>query len=240
MNGPLLSVVVPAFNEQALLASTVRQMRESLRKTEVEAEIIIVNDGSRDQTAEQADALAAESGGMIRALHQPNQGIGGAFRTGARAARGDYVMLWPADMPATPETLAPYVQNLGRADVIVGCRDQRVGYNPLMRFNAWLYPKLVSRLFGLQLRDVNWIHAYRRDAFLRLQLTERGIPMMAETLVRLRDAGESFREIDVEMVARPGRGSASRVKVMWRTLTGLLRFWRTWCSEKKDDGHKEA
>jgi glycosyltransferase involved in cell wall biosynthesis len=189
---PALSVVLPAYNEEALLDGCVRQLHAALASLQVAAEIIIVNDGSRDRTKEIADRLAADLPGVI-ALHQANQGIGGAFRAGTARATGDYLILWPADMPAEPADLAPYTKQFGQADVIVGVREQRLGYNPLMRVNAWLYPKLVATLFGLRLRDVNWIHAYRRSLFTRITLTQRGIPMLVEALVRLRDLGASFR-----------------------------------------------
>lgn len=228
-----LSVIVPAFNEEVLLAGAIRDLRRSLDELGVAAEIIIVNDGSRDRTAAIADELARELPGVV-ACHQANQGIGGAFRTGAARATGTYLILWPADMPATARDLAPYTESFGRADVIVGVRRQRLGYNPLMRFNSWLYPQIVATLFGLRLRDVNWIHAYRRDQFLRIRLTQRGIPMLVEMLVRLRDLGARIVEVDVEMKARLGGvSSASRPKVMWRTLTGLFSLWRSWRRESR-------
>ena len=229
---PQLSVILPAYNEEALLAGCVRGLHGALADLGVPAEIVIVDDGSRDRTPEIADALARDLPG-VAAVHQANQGIGGAFRTGVQRATGDYLILWPADMPAEPADLAPYAAQFGRADVIVGVRQARLGYNPLMRLNAWLYPRIVATLFGLRLRDVNWIHAYRRELFARITLTQRGIPMLVEALVRLRDLGATFVEVDVVMKQRLGGvASASRFKVMWRTLTGLLAFWRLWRRER--------
>jgi len=192
-----------------------------------------VDDGSGDRTGVIADALAGELA-RVKVVHQTNQGIGGAFRAGVESAEGDYIMLWPVDMPATMGDLAPYLSQFGIADVIVGCRKGRIGYNPLMLVNAWIYPKLVSLLFGLRVRDVNWIHAYRRKTFMNIRLTQRGIPMLAEALVRLRDAGASFVEVDVVMKERVGGvASASRFRVMRRTLTGIFSFWRIWRREKQ-------
>jgi glycosyltransferase involved in cell wall biosynthesis len=233
MNEPgfALSIVVPAYNEEALLAGAVRDLRRSLDELKLAAEIIVVNDGSRDGTPAIADGLARELPGVL-VCHQANQGIGGAFRTGATRATGEYLMLWPADMPSTAADLAPYAAEFGRADVIVGVRRQRLGYNPLMRLNSWLYPRLVALLFDLRLRDVNWIHAYRLSAFRRIALTQRGIPMLTEALVKLRDQGASFVEVEVDMKARLGGvSSASRFRVMWRTLTGLFSLWRDWRRE---------
>ena len=228
-----LSVVLPAYNEEVLLESCVRQLHTALATLQVSAEIIVVNDGSRDRTKEIADQLSRDLAGVI-SVHQANQGIGGAFRTGTQRATGEYIILWPADMPAEPADLAPYTRQFGQADVIVGVRQARLGYNPLMRLNAWLYPKIVATLFGLRLRDVNWIHAYRRDLFTKIKLTQRGIPMLVEALVRLRDLGGTFIEVDVKMKQRLGGvASASRLKIMWRTLTGLFSFWKLWREERR-------
>ena len=95
---PALSVILPAYNEEALLEDALRQLRASLDALEIEAEIVVVNDGSRDRTPAIADRLAGELRGVV-VCHQQNQGIGGAFRTGVARATGDYLILWPADMP---------------------------------------------------------------------------------------------------------------------------------------------
>jgi glycosyltransferase involved in cell wall biosynthesis len=230
---PALSVIVPAFNEQLLLGSSIQALHASLAGFEIASEVIIVNDGSRDHTGAVADELAQRFG-KVRVCHQPNQGIGGAFRTGAVLAAGEYIILWPVDMEAQPADLEPYISNLGVADVIVGCRRRRLGYNPVMLLNSWIYPKLVAVLFGFRIRDVNWIHAYRKSLFREVQLTQRGIPMLAEALVRLRDKGATFLEVDVVMRPRLGGiASASRLRVMWRTLTGLFSFWLAWRQEKR-------
>lgn len=230
---PDLSLVVPAFNEEADLDESIRRANGTLESLGVPYEILVVNDGSKDRTGSIADQLAADLP-KVRVFHQKNQGIGGAFRTGVENSLGRYIALWPVDMPCTPEGLSPFTSAIGKASVIVGCRRARVGYNPLMRLNAGIYPYLVRALFGLRLRDVNWICLYDRELLRRIPLTQSGIPMLAEILVRMRDAGATFHEIDVEMVQRTtGVPSAARFKVMRRTLTGLFDLHRTWRREKR-------
>lgn len=233
---PQLSVVVPAFNEEATLDRGVRTMSEALRAIGVEHEIILVDDGSQDRTGEISDRLAREVP-FVRVYHQINQGIGGAFRTGLQASRGQYVVLWPADMPCRAADLQPYIECLGKASVIVGCRRRREGYNALMLMNSWLYPRIVFGLFGLRLRDVNWICFYDGQTLREIPLTQSGIPMLTEILVRLRDRGATFLEVDVEMTARAsGTPSAARPRIMFETLIGLLQLWRRWRSEKEITG----
>lgn len=230
---PDLSLVVPAFNEEADLDASIRRAVRTLEELGVPFEVILVNDGSKDKTGTIADSLAADLP-KVRVFHQQNQGIGGAFRTGVKNSRGRYIALWPVDMPCTPDGLSPFTSAMGKASVIVGCRRARVGYNPLMRANALVYPYLVYGLFGLQLRDVNWICLYDGALLRKIPLTQSGIPMLAEILVRMRDAGATFHEIDVDMVERQtGVPSAARFKVMRRTLTGLFDLYRTWRREKR-------
>ena len=128
-------MVVPAFNEEALMDVHIRMISETLRALDITHEIILVDDGSRDRTGEIAHRLAREVP-FCQVHHQLNQGIGGAFRTGLRASRGQYVVLWPVDMPCRTGDLQPYIGCLGRASVIVGCRRRREGYNPLTLMNA--------------------------------------------------------------------------------------------------------
>jgi hypothetical protein len=147
------------------------------------------------------------------------------LRTGFAAATGTYVTCCPADFRMTPAEWAPFEAALGRADVIVGCRRRRLGYNLLMRLNARIYPRLVQALFRLRLRDVNWISVYRRELLAGMEITQRGIPMLVEILVKLRDRGATFAEVDCNMQERTvGTPSAARFRVMRRTLLGLLAF----------------
>ena len=223
---PTLTVVVPAFNEALNLPACLRTLLATFDGTAYDA--VIIDDGSSDDTPAVARRLADERPDRISVLtHPTNQGLGAALRTGFQAARGEYITCCPADFLMTAEDWSPFAGVLGRADVIVGCRLRREGYNPLMRFNAWLYPRLVRALFGLRLRDVNWICVYRRDLVRRVEITQRGIPMLTEILVKLRDLGATFREVDCRMQPRVvGTPSAARGRVMIRTLTGLFGLWR--------------
>jgi len=211
-----LTIVLPAYNEEELLDSTVVSLLETLRVLNAVFEIVIVDDGSFDATPKIADRLALEHDN-VSVIHQENQGIGAALKAGIDRASLQYVALWPADMPCFTEDIKPYLLHLDQASVVVGCRSQRPeDYTPLMRFNSMLYPLLVRVLFGLKLRDVNWICVYQTDLAKRVELTQKGIPMLTEILVKIRDMGGTFCEIDVVMKPRAsGVPSASRLRARW-------------------------
>jgi glycosyltransferase involved in cell wall biosynthesis len=223
-----LSIIVPAYNEEANLPACLATLLDTFAGTS--CEVLVIDDGSRDQTLMVARRLADQYPDVIRVLaHNRNQGFGAVLRTGFGEARGRYVLCCPADFAMTPNDWRPFETALGRVDVVVGCRGRREGYNTLMKFNSWLYPKLVRRLFGLRLRDVNWISIYRRDLVAKVEITQSSVPMLVEILVKLRDLGATFREVDCQMQPRMiGTPSAARFMVMWRTLIGLLVLWRSY------------
>lgn len=232
MNEPRLTVIVPAKNEAPNLPICLRTLHTTL--AQVAYEVLIIDDGSTDDTQTIARTLAGAQPDRVRVLvHEKNQGLGAALRTGFAAANAPYLMCCPADFAMAPEDWAPFAAQLGKADVLVGCRQRREGYNLLMRLNAKVYVNLVRFLFGLKLRDVNWICIYPREYVRQVDITQKGIPMLVEILVKLRDLGATFLEVDCRMQVRErGVPSAARYIVMWRTLTGLFKLWWNYAPKK--------
>jgi glycosyltransferase involved in cell wall biosynthesis len=115
----LVSIVIPAYNEARRLPTTLAGWREFLTAQSFASEVLVVDDGSRDATAEVAGAAGAR---VIRLDH--NQGKGGAVRTGMLAAAGDVIGYVDADMNVAPSHLTPALALLdGGADLVVGRRD---------------------------------------------------------------------------------------------------------------------
>jgi glycosyltransferase involved in cell wall biosynthesis len=228
-----LSIVLPAYNEEGILAACLERLLETFAGPEYE--IVVVNNGSADRTSEIAHDYGRRHPGKIVVLDlDVNRYIGGGLKAGFEVARGQYVTTCAADFHYTEADWAPFAQALGSADVLVGCRMRREGYNPLMRFNSWLYVRLVHALFGLRLRDVNWICVYPRKLLETIEIKHRGIPMLVEILVKLRDLGATFREVDCRMQERTvGKASASRFRTMWHTLLGLLKLRAEYRASKK-------
>jgi glycosyltransferase involved in cell wall biosynthesis len=123
-----VSVVIPAFNEAANLAPVVNETLGVLRREpSIDSfEVLVIDDGSRDGTAEAADALAAANT-EVRVFHHPiNRGFGAALRTGFTASRGRYVSLVSADGEVNPNDVVDLLANIGDADLIIGRRERDV------------------------------------------------------------------------------------------------------------------
>ncbi|MCU0503585.1 MAG: glycosyltransferase family 2 protein [Anaerolineae bacterium] len=128
MNGkPRLTVLMPAYNEARGLAQSVGLVLAKLHEMAIPAELLIVDDCSRDGTAEIADALAAAEADVLVIHHPENRGIGGGMVTGFAAARGEWLILIPADLALDLDELNKYWDAAPQADIVVGIRSSFLG-----------------------------------------------------------------------------------------------------------------
>ena len=160
-----LTVFFPCHNERENIAPLVRKTLEILPTVSDDYEIIIVNDGSTDDTARIADQLAAEHPCVRVVHHEVNQGYGRALQSGFRAAARDYVFYTDGDAQFDIAELADIVPLIRRADVVTCYRLNRTE-SFLRRFNGWAWSRLVNALFRLKLRDVDCaFKLYKREIF---------------------------------------------------------------------------
>ncbi len=123
MTPPLeLSVVVPAYNEEARLPRTLERIRDYLRRTHPSSEIIVVDDGSTDRTAEVIRALQEKMPELRLLANGENRGKGYSVRSGMLAARGEITLFTDADLSAPIEEAAKLLDALASADVAIGSR----------------------------------------------------------------------------------------------------------------------
>lgn len=224
---PGLTVVMPAFNEEESLEESVRFLVESISSVGISVEVIIVNDGSEDRTGEVGESLS-QSLTEVRAVHHAvNQGWGEAVRTGIANAKQELVVLSPVDNPLSGAEVLKFLESVENADIVIGYRVGRPGYSLWLRIASKCYHLLVKMLFGLRLRDVNWIHIYRKAAIESLPLTLSGIVFPAEVLVKAHR--KEYRIVEIHSTMKPrtsGRPTVSRPRVILRAMGDLFRLWR--------------
>jgi len=158
---PEVSVLVPARDEAQNLPELVRQAREALLPLPYACELVIVNDGSQDDSAEVLRKLA-EAHSFVRVVtHRAPHGIADALRSAAEAARGRVLVFWPADLQYRPADIPGLVGPIlaGEADMVTGAKQG--AYEK--RFVSWVYNGLCRWLFGVRVSDLNSVKAYRRE-----------------------------------------------------------------------------
>jgi glycosyltransferase involved in cell wall biosynthesis len=225
---PELTVLMPAYNEAGALAASVSAVRAALDALGVVAEVLVVDDASVDGTGAVAEALAAADPG-VRVVHHPaNRGIGGGFVTGVAEAAGRWMILIPADLAMDLGELPKYLAAASAgADIVVGVRSDRRDYSPFRRLVSWLNIRSIQLLFGLDLRQFNYISLYRVAVLRALDITYwHSAFFFAEVLIKARDRGCRLVEVDVRYVPRAsGRATGANRRLIADTGRDMLRYW---------------
>ena len=229
-----LSYFFPAHNEEANLRGLVEEALETLPDLAETFEIVIVDDGSKDDTPRIADELAAAHP-EVRVVHHPtNFGYGAAVRSGFAAARLGVLAFTDGDRQFKVVDLGRLIERFqaGGADAVVGFRIKRA--DPLVRtVYARLY-RLANRIFfGLTVTDVDCAcKLFRREALDGLRVESEGAFFSAELLIKLRAAGRTVVEVGVPHYPRTaGSPTGGKPEVVLRAVRDFwllrLRLWAT-------------
>jgi len=221
-----LSVFIPAYQEEGNIGDTVHELRTALDAQEsLTYEIIIVNDGSTDRTAEIAEAMA-KADPRIRVVHNPqNLGLARTWGVGALATRYEYIGWIPGDNAFPAESLKEWLAPLGRADLIqTYILNTEVRYLN-RRFVSITYTKMMNLLFGLNLRYYNGIQICRRELLLGITTHSDGFALLSEMLVKLITQGTSYIQVGIRMQERlQGESKAVRLHNILDVLLTMLRL----------------
>jgi glycosyltransferase involved in cell wall biosynthesis len=217
-----LTVVLPCFNEAPNIAQAIDEARRAALRSADRHQIVVVDDGSTDGTAEIAAGVARRVLDVRVVSHDRNRGYGAALQTGLRAARTPWVLLTDADLQFDLSQLERFVGLAQDADFVLGWRIDRK--DPLhRRVNAAAWNWLVRRAFGLDVRDVDCaFKLIRRERVQDISLTSSGAMISTELLVRAQRNGARVRELGVEHRPRvAGEQSGADPRVVLRALREL-------------------
>jgi len=224
---PGLSVFFPAYNDSGTIASLVITALKTARRLTSDFEIIIVNDGSADKTAEIAEELARTYPEVRVIHHERNQGYGGALRTGFAAARRDLVFYTDGDAQYDPAEMEALWEALrDDVDLVNGYKISRS--DPLHRVVIGrIYHHTVKLLFGLSVQDVDCdFRLLRRSIFDRVSLEKSSGVICLEMMKKIEDAGFRIAEVPVHHYHRAyGRSQFFNFRRLFRTAIDVFRLW---------------
>ncbi len=225
---PRLSVVIPVHNEEPILRAALTELRERLQELGQSFELILCENGSRDQTLALAEALAARYS-ELRVLHVDEPNYGKALRRGIEAARGEVVVCDEIDL-CDVDFYARALAELERSDVDMvvgsklapGSRDER----PLLRHAAsHVYSLLLRYLLGFRGTDTHGLKAFRRTRLLPVVercVIEKDV-FSSELVIRAQRMGRRIEEIPVRVLEKR-TPSINLVKRIPRVVSSLARL----------------
>ncbi len=222
---PGISAVVAAWNEESGLLPVCQALLAVLERQACDFEIIIVDDGSRDWTARVAAACAALSTRVSVVTHPENQGLGAVIRSGLAAAAKDWVVFLPADGQFDPGELAGFLPHCDSTDLVCGYRSGRAPYGPFRKVLSAVNRLLHRALFGLRVRDPNWVVLFRRSLIADAPIVSRSSFIQGELLIRALRRGATVREIPTGFLPRAaGQAKLGNLASALRALRDLVAF----------------
>ena len=224
---PGLSIFFPAYNDSGTIASMVIRAVQAASELTSDYEVIVVNDGSADATAEIVDELA-RTYPNVRVVHHPkNRGYVGALQTGFRTATKPLIFYTDGDAQYDPAELAQLWKKMTPdADLVNGYKISRA--DPLHRIIVGrVYHHIVSRLFGLTVRDVDCdFRLMRRAIFERINLEKTSGVICLEMMKKIHDAGFRIVEVPVHHYHRAfGKSQFFNVPRLFATGVDVFRLW---------------
>jgi glycosyltransferase involved in cell wall biosynthesis len=219
---PRVSIIVPAYDEAENMPDLFAELAATVASHDLDAEILVVDDGSADSTS-RAAADAARAAGLVRVSvlrHRANRGKTEALLTAAAAAEGEYLVLFDADLQHATEDIPRFVAELDAgADLVVG---RKVGeYDK--RVISGIYNWLARAIFRVPARDINAMKAFRAEVLDRLTLRHdwhRYLVVLAHA------EGFGIREIDIEL--HPRRHGRPKYSGRGRIIVGMLDLVSVW------------
>jgi dolichol-phosphate mannosyltransferase len=203
---PTLSIVIPAYNEERFIGTLLEKIRAvDLAPLGIEKEIIVVDDCSKDRTAE----IAASVPGVALKRLAVNAGKGKAVRTGIALATGEYLIIQDADLEYDPNDYVPMLHALlsGRADVVYGSRYMGRGRHTNQSLAAYLGGRSLSlaalAFTGRYLTDtVTALKLFHRHQIAALELETSGFELDHEITARMAHRGARFVEVPIRYSPR--------------------------------------
>jgi glycosyltransferase involved in cell wall biosynthesis len=221
-----LSLVLPAFNESRNLRTGLPVAVEALEETGRSFEIVVVDDGSADRTAEVVRTAAAADDRIRLVQHPLNAGYGAALRSGFQAARGRWVMFTDADFQFDLGEVGRLLAHVDGFDIVAGYRfPRRDPWN--RRLNAWAWGRLVNATFDLRIRDVNCaFKLFRREVLEGTELRSDGAFVNTEILARARSRGWRIHQVPVShFKRRAGVQTGAQPRVVAKAFVELAQLY---------------
>lgn len=221
-----VSIVVPAYNEEENIKTTIDNVLEAASIEKVEFEIIIVDDGSKDNTGLLAEMLAKQNPKINVIHHGRNLGLGSAFKSGITASTKTYFTGYPGDSDMDWRALRKLINERTKADMISSYMTNNSTRTLLRRTLSRLYVIFLNLLFGLKLKYYNGYFICKSNLLKNISFDANSFAIFAEIKIRLIKKGISYEEIPFEYVGRKyGKSKSISITNMRKTIGDVLALW---------------
>jgi len=227
--GPQISVVIPCLDEEEAVGAVVDQAWEGIERSGRSGEVIVVDNGSTDDSA----LIATDHGATV--VSEPQRGYGRAYLAGIATARGEYVVMADADGTYPLQELGAFVDELEQgSDFVLGSRfEGRIHDGAMPWSHRWIgnpiLTGILNRLFGIRVSDAHCgMRAVRRSALEALDLHSHGMEFASEMVFKAFRRRLAVSEIPIDYFPRTGESKLSRYGDAWRHVRFMLLYSPSW------------
>jgi glycosyltransferase involved in cell wall biosynthesis len=238
MSRPSISFVFPAYNESLNLPALVENAFKAASSVSDDFEIIVVDDGSKDNTIAVLEELKRKFGKKLFSIHlSPNQGYATALKTGFLNAKKDFIFYSDADNQFDLSEVSLLIDKAEGMDMVIGYRKDRQD-NSIRLFVSKCYNILISCWFGLKIRDIDCaFKLFRKDLFERIEIKLKKFLIDTEILVKANRLGMKIAQVGVTHLPRlKGQTTVKPGDVLF-TLKGLFKLSKDLRRQKNLGNH---
>jgi len=226
-DSPSISVFFPCYNEASNVGSMVEKTIPVLASLTPDFEIILVNDGSSDGTAEIIETLAEKNPCVKAVHHRQNSGYGAALQSGFRAASKDLVFYTDGDAQFDIGELGAIIPLIRQYDIVSCYRlDRKEGL--IRKINAWCWSRLVCRIFSMKIKDIDCaFKLFKRRIFDDIEMHSTGALIDTEILARAVKKGYTVTQAGVHHYPRTaGEQTGANLGVILKAFKELYKLRR--------------
>ncbi len=202
---PSLSIVVTTFNEERVIADTIRGLQIAARAATDDYEIIVMNDASPDRTGVVAAEVKKEDPEHIRVINNPKQLYqAGNFLKGVQLATKEYLYSVGGDNRIEHESQKRFLQEIGQGDMVVLCyfTNDNIRHS-IRRYLSWLFVQILNMITGYRLQYYNGPTIIRTEHLKAIKLKKPSFAFMAEIVIRLLKRGFPYKEVSMRLNPDP-------------------------------------
>lgn len=217
MTSSNVSIIIPAFNEAEVISSVMTSIHTAFP----DSEIILVNDGSTDNTAGEIAAT-----GVIVLHHDHNRGYGASLKTGVHAATRDYVLFCDGDGQHSVEDVGRLIKECDDYDLVVGARNSDSHQPIIRRPGKVVMKKFAELLAGTKIPDLNsGLRIFKRDTLMRyLHLMPDGFSFSTTSTFAIMKSNRKYKYIPIKVKKRTGKSTVNQLKHGPQALLLILRL----------------
>lgn len=221
------TVVMPALNEAENIEKAVSNNLSAFTDLQIDGEVIVVNDGSTDQTRTIVESMMKTAKNVRLINHQTPQGIGAAFWEGVDAATGDAIVMLPGDNENDPWEIFRYARLLSHVDIVIPFLFDKGTRSLFRNALSLVYRFIINTSFGVYFNYTNGTVIYRTSMLRELKYRSSGFFFQTDILIRTVKRGYLFAEVPYRINQRAGGVSkAVSFPSLMQVIRGYIRLIR--------------